>query len=146
MTERDEVLKHVQPDKEPEGEFVPDFENEPYKEQTYNGEFSLINLGPAKVAELQKKVDAGEEVDVDKEALQIAQRFWRMHAAKAGVSAEAGEPERGEPLPAKHVDSLAECVGGERAEYIGPIEPLPSAGKSAEGGLIDFDFLQQEEP
>lgn len=148
MTKRDEVLRKIildTPQEGVEGEFFcsDDYKNEKYEEShkeiiSYNGEFSLINLGPIKIKQLKEKNDP----NIDKKALEIALNFWDMRSCPH----EAGEPYRGTDVESINVSSLKECIGKERVDFIVSNGLVSDKGCSElSDEIIDYDFLLSDE-
>ena len=109
-------------------------------EQEYNGEFRYVNLGPAKIrARLEVEGDP-----VEREALEIASQYWGMKSP--GRPVEGGDPYRGEKREAIQADSML-ALG----KAVKPVEHVFVRGElkaevlpQGEGGLIDFDILNDE--
>lgn len=145
---RDEVLRKCISDVPTEGMEHQDlvaYENLPYEEShkdiiSYNGEFSLVNLGPERVFALQAKVEAGEVEDVDLRALQIATAYWGNQRANI----EMGEPYRGSPPQSNDIDSLSDCISGERVTHVFSMGFM-AAPEEKDEGLIDFSMLNGDE-
>jgi hypothetical protein len=123
--------------------------------QEYGGEFRYINLGPAKVAKMMESIgsmaDPGE-----REALQVAHRYWGMKKGYSAKPEDLGWVHRGEPREAVRAASMRELAsGGNRVSHVSVMGSLRKSGPpggSSGGepgellGIIDFDWLTQEMP
>lgn len=149
MSDRDEILKNLFPEKHASGleaeYFFEDEENLPYEEShkdiiAYNGEFSYVNLGPTKLKELRTQYEQ-DETSVDPVALVLAERFMEKRCS-SGFSAGL-EPFRGENKELIQVDKLADCIDENRAEHIIPkqLSDIEYEEKEPDFNLIDFDVL-----
>jgi len=123
----------------PTGEFPrPNEEGFGKADDTYNGEYRYVNLGPAKIRAMLK-----EETDPDEvKALRTAMAYWASKAPARSGGNEGGEPYRGEPREAIHAESmsdLAKDVKPVEHVYPGDLGAIPDG--MADGGVIDFDQL-----
>jgi hypothetical protein len=131
---------------EPDPEQVREWqEREP---ESYNGEMRYVNLGPKKVLDrLEVETDP-----VEREALKVAESYWRKAGGYASGGMEAGSVFRGEQREAIHAGSMQELannVSPVEHVYVGDLGAggIPKFGKPVEPsdyvdrGIIDWGYL-----
>lgn len=136
-------------DYEPEGEYIPEPEEEEDDPQAYGGEFRYVNMGPTKVRRLLKT----EKDPVERKAMEVASQFW---GPPMTPPEDMGWVHRGEPREAIVATSMSEL-----GRAVQPVQHVflqgaltvdaPYGGTTSEknwelGSIIDFDWLMGDLP
>ena len=133
---------------EPDPEEVTAWQNQ--NPEKYNGEYRYVNLGPVKV---KKMLDAGCD-QKERDALLVAEGFWRKAGGYAGASMEAVTVDRGDPREAIHASSMQELGRAVKpVAYVTIVSTLRGGGIPSESpsltpetyidrGIIDWNMLQ----
>jgi hypothetical protein len=117
-----------------EAKFEPEQPIEP--DQSYDGEFKFVNLGPQKLAQM-KEEDVSPR---DRMAFQVARRYWGMQEKPQFV---AGSVDRGDDLPVRKVAQLSDLVGKTAAvvKSMGSLSAGGTPSLSSEPRECAFDWV-----